>query len=479
MRWPWRRRVEARAIDSVPWDQGGPLPSGQLAVGRALRLAPVYAAGRLLASSVASLPLQGYLQAGGDRIRMERPPELLRAPSVRGTAYDWVFRAVTSMAYRGNAVGLITARDAMQYPTMIEWLNPDDVQVQDDRMFGPGSFTDPIWYWQGRVVPTEDIVHIPWFTLPGRIWGLSPMAAFASTVNTSLSAMRFSEEWFDAGGTPPGTFKNTQQEVPQDQANMIKQRLTAAIRSRQPIVYGRDWEYTPISISPNEAKFVETLKLGASQIASIYGIPPEMIGGESGASMTYANTEMQAIQFLQFTLLPWLTKLEAALNGILPAGQYVKFNADALIRADSSTRWQNYTAARNLGVLSRDEIRALEDMAPLPDGQGDDYTPLQLQVKAAGTAPAMPPGPPSRRLELVGDAERASGLQHGPGSALWKYWTKGKGLAKWAGAVHKWTTLHKLLLEAGVPASVAKGLTTNIIEAVFPGYMKLAHEKSS
>ena len=72
-------------------------------------------------------------------------------------------------------------------------------------------------------------------------------------------------------------------------------------------------------------------------------------------------------------------------------------------------------------------------------------------------------------------ATRASDLKHGPGSALWKYWTRGEGLAKWSGAVHKWTTLRDLLLKAGVPAISADGLTTNIIQAVMPGYMKQAH----
>lgn len=74
-------------------------------------------------------------------------------------------------------------------------------------------------------------------------------------------------------------------------------------------------------------------------------------------------------------------------------------------------------------------------------------------------------------------AERASDLKYGKGSALWDYWTKGAGAAKWTGALHKWTTLHRLLLAAGVPAGQADGLTTNIIEAVMPGYMKLAHAK--
>jgi HK97 family phage prohead protease len=74
-------------------------------------------------------------------------------------------------------------------------------------------------------------------------------------------------------------------------------------------------------------------------------------------------------------------------------------------------------------------------------------------------------------------ADRASDLPYGPGSKLWKYWTAGEGFAKWSAAVHKWTTLHALLLKAGVPAASADGLTTNIIQAVMPGYMKLAHKK--
>jgi HK97 family phage prohead protease len=72
-------------------------------------------------------------------------------------------------------------------------------------------------------------------------------------------------------------------------------------------------------------------------------------------------------------------------------------------------------------------------------------------------------------------AQRGSDLKYGRGSALWKYWTKGEGFAKWSGAVHKWTTLRDLLLKAGVPAISADGLTTNIITAVMPGYMKQAH----
>jgi HK97 family phage prohead protease len=76
-------------------------------------------------------------------------------------------------------------------------------------------------------------------------------------------------------------------------------------------------------------------------------------------------------------------------------------------------------------------------------------------------------------------ADRGSDLKYGHGSALWKYWTAGEGFAKWSGAVHKWTTLRDLLLKAGVPPLDADGLTTNIITATMPGYMKQAHAKES
>lgn len=383
MRLKFWRRVEKRSISTLPWDHGGTLNPAAVSVDRALQLAPVYAAGRLLASSVASLPLQGYRKAGEARQKIPLP-SLFASPSVEGTLHDWLFRAMTSLIYRGNAVGLVTARDGFAYPVMIEWLNPSDIQVQDSNMSGPGSFTDPIWYWKGRVLPRDDIVHIPWFVLPGRVWGLSPIEAYAATVNIGLAAQIYSTDWFNSGGAPVGTFANADKEIDPSEAATIKQRLVTAMRSHEPIVHGRGWKYeVPVSISQQDAAFIETMKLGASQIAAIYGIPPEMIGGETGSSMTYANVEQQSINFIQFTLLPWITRLESAFFALLPRPQYVKFNVDALIRVDSRTRWGNYQIARNIGLMNVDELRALEDLPPLPDGQGQDYAPLAVTVNEA------------------------------------------------------------------------------------------------
>jgi HK97 family phage portal protein len=396
---PFRRRAEQRNL-TVPWDVGPSVNSGiAVTPERALCLGPVYASGRLIASSVATLPIQQYRQIGDARQKMFQS-NLFRQPSAQGTRYDWIFRCVTSLMYRGNAVGMVTSRDPDEYVTGAEWLNPDEVTVQDSQPSGPGSFVRPLWYWRGRPVDPSNLIHIPWFVLPGRVWGLSPIGAYAATVATGLAAQQFSTDWFAGGGAPPGTFKNETQTIDQTEATVMKKRFGQAMRSHEPIVFGRDWTYTPISVSANEARFVETMRLGATQIAAIYGIPPEMIGGETGGNLSYSSPEQREIEFVQFSLLQWLVKLESHFSALLPPGQYVKFNVDAMIRTDVATRYSSYAIAREIGMLSIDEIRALEDMPPLPGAKGNDYTPLGLKAQ---TKQQLPQIRDAEHLRLVGN----------------------------------------------------------------------------
>lgn len=377
---------------------------------RALTLAPVYSAGRLMANSIASLPLHVY-RRGADDTRQKLPMPQLFAPPRRTEGatdmevlHDWLFRAVTSLAYRGNAVGLITDYDANDNPRRVVWLDPDEVYVQDDQPSGPGSFLMPIWSYRGQVVPTDRILHIPYFCMPGRIWGLSPIMAFAASVNTGISAHEYSNDWFASGGVPPGTFRNNTQTVPQENAKEIKSRLVQAIRSHEPIVYGNDWEYTPITISPAEARFIETSQLTATEVANVYGIPPEMIGGSTGGSYTYSSPEARQSEFTQIAVYPWANKLEAHFDTLLPRGQYVKFNLNALIRVDSRTRFENYLISRQIGLNNIDEIRRLEDEPPLPHGEGKDYTPLKIHQPNT-----------TNQSEGTGSQQRLTGKEEGDG----------------------------------------------------------------
>ncbi|MFD4343414.1 phage portal protein [Streptomyces coelicoflavus] len=406
-RWGWTRRgadgPEQRdlGVNDVSWPTDDLASPFAMSEHGALRLTPVFAAGRALASSVASLPIRQYRKTGEERMRLPLAA-LFRSPASQGTIDDWLWRAMLSLVYRGNAVGLVMERDWLEYPTRIEWLNPADVGVQDTMPLGArGSFTDPVWTYAGVEIPSHDIVHIPWMTMPGRVWGLSPIAAYAVTTSVGLAAQRFIDDYFRAGGQPPGHFRNTAQTVEQKDAGVIKRRLVQSIRSHEPIVYGKDWEYQPITISVQEAQFCETQRLTATQIAAIYGIPPEKIGGETGGSYTYSSPEQRQIEFIQDALLPYLVKLENHLSELLPRGQYIKFNADALIRIDLAARMDAYEKGRLIGLWNLDEIRAKEDEPPLPNGQGQDYTPLPIQAGANITVPQIRSDRDDPRLHLI------------------------------------------------------------------------------
>lgn len=466
----WFGREEQRAISGLPWDVGGlVLGRAQVTPEQALSLVPVFGAVRLLASQIASLPLQTYRKVGDGRVKLPAG-SLFSQPAATGTLYDWLHRCVTSLALRGNAYGLITARDSYGFPTMVEWLHPDHVSCQDSALSGPGSPAHPIWYWNGRLLPAEDLVHIAWFTVPGKVQGLSPIEACATTISTGVSAQTYTSDWFANGAVPPGKFKNSQKTVGQAESDEIKARLVTAIRSRKPLVYGSDWDYDPIAVSANEARFIETLQLSATQIASIYGIPPEMIGGQAGGALTYNTVEQNAINFTKFTLRPWLELLEETFSALLPRPQYVKFNLDALLRTDLQARMNAYQVARNIGLNNIDELRALEDQAPIGGQAGTDYTPLQVQVAAARGIDAaqvklhQPPSdlPTGTRdfdppweiaadvydvefLDADGRAHTVSGEQGA--HQLHEYWTKGEGLAKWADSPHPWTSLYHHLLK--------------------------------
>lgn len=381
-----QQHAEFRAVTagSVPWVSGGGVQSPVLTQERALALAPVFAAVRTLAQTISTLPLKPYRNVGDERQPMGSLPQLFEQLRVDGRLVRWVHECVVSMALRGNAVGLVTARDGFGFPTRVDWLNPADVFVDDYR-----SVIRPVWYWKGREVPREDIVHVPWFPVPGSVWGLSPIAQFALTIGTGLDAQSYGADWFRGGGFPPGTFVNEHQPViEQDKAEEIKARVVSAIRTRQPLVHGSGWKYTPITVPPNEAQFIETMRLSATQIANIYGLPPEDIGGTTGSSLTYNTVELNQLSRLQ-SFRAWLVLLEHAFGSWLPDRQYVRFNADAVVRADVRTRWEVHRIAVELGARSLDEVRRLEDEPPLPYGRGQTFR--DSQQVPSGTVEEMQP----------------------------------------------------------------------------------------
>ncbi|MFF5421807.1 phage portal protein [Streptomyces misionensis] len=368
--WPFRRRQQQRAITyQGVWGSGGdPTVLRGGSQERALRLAPVYAATRLLADSVASLPMKSFRVAGETRLPIVLP-ELFRRPAAVGTRYDWLHRAMTSLTLRGNAYGLVVATDSAGWPTQIEWLHPDDVSLEDN--LAPV----PVWYYRGRRLDEGQMFHIPAYTLPGQILGLSPIGYLMVTTETGLLAQQFGRDWFANGSTPSAVLE-TDMEVSKDAADILKARFKQAAADRDVVALGGGVKYRPISVPAEESQFLETIKATANQVAAWYGVPPEKVGGETGGSLTYNTVEQNSIDLLTWTLRPWLARLEQAFSLLRPPAEEISFNADAMLRTDTLTRYQTYRISRVIGLNNVDELRAIEDLEPLPNGQGQDYAPL-------------------------------------------------------------------------------------------------------
>ncbi len=384
--------------DYRPWDSpftrfsaGGPAHPSRSFYGQdeALGLPALYAGCSLLANSVASLPVKVYTRdrGNGHSVRWYGPT-IFDHPSVTGTVFDWMFTAMTSLVLQGNAWGFITSRDGYGFPTGIEWIPPQDVTVTDDEMQPWNPLRSRIYVY-GRLMERSELFHIKAFSLAGRTEGISPLRAFALTILSGLEAQRYGTDWYKSGGFPPGTFQNNEIEIDADQAEEIRGLLMATMRRREPLVYGRDWDYKPVTVPPSEAQFLDAIQMNATQIASVLGLPPDRLGGTRGDSLTYNTVEQSTLQVIE-ALRPWLVRLETAFYDILPSNRYVRFDSDALLKTDLKTRTDIYQAQRNIGMRTTDEIRDLEDLPPLPGKAGGENIPLEVMVAMSRSIKGIP-----------------------------------------------------------------------------------------
>ena len=216
------RPTEKRALSYQDvWGSGGDFaPITANSIDTALRLVPVFAATRMIAETGSTLPVDVFRKdpVTGREVKLENDHPLIRDPTLFGGPEDWVHRELISRLFRGNSYGLVTEANAFA-PTRIEWLHPDEVSVDDDR-----TVTRPVWRWNGDVVNPADFVHIPGYTVPGRVLGVAPISVFAMTTETGLRVQEYGRDWYKNRGHPSAILE-TEQMVGQPAAESLKKRF--------------------------------------------------------------------------------------------------------------------------------------------------------------------------------------------------------------------------------------------------------------
>lgn len=388
--------VEERAFQPtavpLPTDGYDGIVSAGISEATAMRQLTVYACVRLLADSIAGLPQDEYRKQGSIRIPLE-PSPVIASPDPELTVFEYQHQVVTSMALRGNSYELVTGRDKFEWPIGRTPVHPDTVMIDRDRR------TSRLVYKVGGVeVPKADVIHIKRLSLAGSVEGLSPIRQAAETIGLSLYAERYGARWF-ADSANPSSALETDQTLTDEQTKQVMGNWLATHGGRRhPALLSGGLKYRPISITPEESQFLETRAFQRGEIAMMFGVPPHMIGDTEKTTSWGTGIEQQSLGFVKFTLMPWLLCIEAAYSrALLPRGRYMRFNLDGMLRADIATRYNAYTLGRNGGWLNSDEIRASEDLPPIPDGLGQDYMqPLNYaplgSVPAAAVAPAATEG---------------------------------------------------------------------------------------
>ena len=374
---PREVRESVSAVELIPRRYGTSRFSEPVTQSTAPQVVAYGAAVNLLATVVASLPLEVF-QGKGRTQRPVRKPAWLDDPAAEGYGLeDWLKQWITSAAYTGNVVLHVVARDGNGNPNVVDVVDTSTVTVHSD-----GGRR--IWMIGQKQVPSSDIVHYRRWPQPGSRFGLSPIERHATAFGLALSAERFGQQWF-ADGAHPSQVLTTEQPIDATTAASIKSRMLDALQgSRGPAVLGSGLKLSQFQVAPEESQFLETQQFTAAQVCRILGPGiAEILGYKTGDSMTYKNREQLALDLLSYAIDPWLVDLERQLSrmlnvgGTATTGSWVRFNRNALLRTDLLTRYQAHRIA--LGPMepweTANEVRDFEDQQPIV--WGDDKPAVQ------------------------------------------------------------------------------------------------------
>ena len=349
----------------------------------AMQTTAVYACVRILAEAVASLPLHvyEYQDDGGKKLVHDHPLYYLLHDEPNPEMTSFVFREtlMSHLLIWGNAYAQII-RDGAGRVLGLYPLLPDKMDVQrDDRgniyyVYSRNSDENPMFKEYGDIrLKAEDVLHIPGLGFDGLI-GYSPIAMAKNAVGMTLACEEYGASFFANGANPGGVLEHPG--VLKDPSK-VRESWNSVYRgvnnAHKIAVLEEGMKYQQIGIPPEEAQFLETRKFQINEIARLYRIPPHMVGDLDKS--IFSNIEQQSLEFVKYTLDPWVIRWEQSLQRslLLPGekGKYfIKLNVDGLLRGDYQSRMNGYAVGRQNGWFSANDIREMENMNPIPDEQG-------------------------------------------------------------------------------------------------------------
>lgn len=350
----------------------------------AMQMTAVYACVRILSEAIAGLPLHlyRYSDEGSKKKAVDNPLYFLLHDEPNPEMTSFVFREtlMTHLLLWGNAYAQII-RNGKGSVIALYPLMPNKMEVDRDE-------NGQIIYKYNRskdeantkeegtvILSASDVLHIPGLGFDGLV-GYSPIAMAKNAIGMAIACEEYGSKFFANGASPSGVLEHPG--ILKDPAR-VRDSWNAAYggsaNSHKVAVLEEGMKYTPISISPNEAQFLETRKFQINEIARIFRVPPHMVGDLEKSS--FSNIEQQSLEFVKYTLDPWVIRWEQSLSRALLTQDkkqtyFFKFNVDGLLRGDYQSRMNGYAVGRQNGWMSANDIRELENMDRIPENLGGD-----------------------------------------------------------------------------------------------------------
>ena len=359
--------------------------SGEIVTERsAMQMTAVYCCVRILSEAIAELPLQlyKYNTDGGKERAFDHPLYFLLHDEPNPEMTSFVFREtlMTHLLLWGNAYAQII-RNGKGEVVAIYPLMPNHMRVdRDDKgnlYYAYIRNSDEAKTMkEGEVIlKPRDILHIPGLGFDGLV-GYSPIAMAKNAIGMAIACEEFGATFFSNGAAPggvlehPGVLKD-----PEKVRDSWNAAFGGSHNANKVAVLEEGMKYSPISISPNEAQFLETRKFQIDEIARIFRVPPHMVGDLEKSS--FNNMEQMSLEFVKYTLDPWVSRWEQSMTRMLLSPEekkeyFIKFNVDGLLRGDYKSRMDGYAVARQNGWMSANDIRELENLDRIPEEAGGD-----------------------------------------------------------------------------------------------------------
>lgn len=361
--------------DSVPVDNsmlGGSAAGVQITEKTALQIGAVYGSVDVISDAIATMPLK-VLQVAEGRPATEIPlPPVIAEPFSEISSIDFRVQGTASLLLRGNFFSQVISRDKRtKLPTQIMPIHPDRAKV---RRLNDGTLE---WRYFGQVVNPDDVTIIRGLSMPGSILGVDPISAMRNQFGLAHAEDLYAGALFSNSAVPYGVV-STKGDLDEEQtlklARQFMQNHQGIGKAFLPAVLTGDATWTPVTITPQNAQFLEQMQYSAMAIAGqIFRVPPHMLGMVDKDTSWGAGIEQQELGFVKNNLLGKIMRWELLMSSWLPVTQIVMFDLSQRLRGDSLQRWSVYQIARVIGAMTSAEIRNAEGLPVVDDPSLNDF----------------------------------------------------------------------------------------------------------